>query len=183
MNQTDVLAAAGLAGIVLLGAAVLGGPSITAARQGNYTPPPSAVAAAPPVDSATAPAPDAEVVLVAAAAATAEPAEPAPAGDADGGVSEALMAEGAELFADNCAACHGPEGAGLNGPPLRANVASTRGVVRVMVNGRNTMPPMGASMSDHEIVALVTYVRNSWGNEFGPVSEEEVIEARKPLDF
>jgi len=94
-----------------------------------------------------------------------------------------LMAEGAEVFPKVCAMCHGPQGAGLAGPALRQNVKAARGIVKQVVNGSNEMPPAGAALSDRELAALVTYIRNSWGNEYGMVTEAEVHEFRKPVQF
>ena len=39
------------------------------------------------------------------------------------------------------------------------------------------MPPMGHAKDD-EIAAILTYVRNSWGNEGDPVSVAEVASVR-----
>ena len=32
------------------------------------------------------------------------------------------------------------------------------------------MPPFGQLLNDNDIAALVTYIRNSWGNEAGGVT-------------
>jgi mono/diheme cytochrome c family protein len=40
------------------------------------------------------------------------------------------------------------------------------------------MPPVGGSMSDEQIAAVLTYVRRSWGNAAQPVSPSDVQEAR-----
>lgn len=89
-----------------------------------------------------------------------------------------LMKEGEAIAKNLCATCHGPEGAGLVGPALRANVQYARGVVRAIVQGVGAMPPVAAGFSDREIAAVVTYVRNSWGNQYGAVTEQEVAEMR-----
>jgi mono/diheme cytochrome c family protein len=34
------------------------------------------------------------------------------------------------------------------------------------------MPGFGAALSDREVAAVATYVRNSFGNEYGIVGEE-----------
>ena len=45
------------------------------------------------------------------------------------------------------------------------------------------MPPFGPQLSDQEVAALVSYVRNSWGNQGGFVSASEVNRYRSvPLD-
>src|SRR5690606_31224468 len=48
------------------------------------------------------------------------------------GLVAALLAEGEAAFPRTCAACHGADGGGRIGPPLRNNTASVRGLVRVL---------------------------------------------------
>lgn len=64
-----------------------------------------------------------------------------------------------ELFAANCAACHGPTGTGLIGPSL-VDVGERLGreeVARVIAQGRvdQGMPAWGGVLSDDEITALI----------------------------
>jgi mono/diheme cytochrome c family protein len=45
------------------------------------------------------------------------------------------------------------------------------------------MPPFSQDLSDNEIAAVVSYVRQSWGNHAAPVSPAEVSGARGiPVD-
>jgi len=45
------------------------------------------------------------------------------------------------------------------------------------------MPPFSQDLTDAEIAAVVTYVRQSWGNHSPPVSPAEVSSARSiPVD-
>ena len=92
----------------------------------------------------------------------------------------ALLAEGEAAFPQTCAACHGADGGGRIGPPLRNNTASVRGLVRVLQFGRGPMPPLGAGMSDREIAAVLSYIRNSWGNAYGPVLPADIAPYRQP---
>jgi mono/diheme cytochrome c family protein len=41
------------------------------------------------------------------------------------------------------------------------------------------MPAFGRLLSDEEVAAVLTYVRNSWGNAAPPVSADDVLDARK----
>jgi len=84
------------------------------------------------------------------------------------------MAEGDNIAEKTCKLCHGQEGQGMVGLPLRQNVENARGVVRVVILGNGDMPPIGSKFSDRELPAVVTYVRNSWGNKYGLVTEEQV---------
>jgi len=89
-----------------------------------------------------------------------------------------LMAEGEDIAQKTCKVCHGQEGQGMVGPPLRQNVENAKGVVRVIILGGADMPPIGAKFSDRELAAVVTYVRNSWGNKYGLVTEEQARKLR-----
>ena len=66
------------------------------------------------------------------------------------------MEEGARIFGRVCASCHGPQGGGMIGPPLRQNVENVRGVVTIIIAGRASMPPVGADFSDREIASVAT---------------------------
>ncbi len=95
-----------------------------------------------------------------------------------------LMREGEGVYRI-CAACHGSAGEGLPGgqeagPPLAGNVAlsAVGGLLRQIINGGTYMPGLGGSLSDRRIAAVATYVRNSFGNTFGIVTEEQVAAAR-----
>lgn len=118
-------------------------------------------------------------------------ADEPPAGDdapAAEGVSEedmaALVAEGETLYLSRarptpCAECHGEQGEGTRAPTLIGSriVGDGERFVRRLLFGGQLMPAF-ATLTDREIAAVTTYVRNSWGNEFGPVTEEEVSRLR-----
>lgn len=106
------------------------------------------------------------------------------------------IARGERVYAQNCAQCHQASGQGLPGvyPPLAG--ASWMNDNRVMpsailLNGLsgpievkgnlyqgNAMPAFGGLLSDRDLGAVLTYVRQAWGNQAGPISEEQVAEAR-----
>jgi mono/diheme cytochrome c family protein len=92
-----------------------------------------------------------------------------------------LMTVGASEYASNCAACHGNEGQGAFGPALAGSptLSSTNFVVGRIINGfvEHSMPPFG-HLSDEQIAGISTFIRDSWGNEFGAVTPEEVTELR-----
>lgn len=92
-----------------------------------------------------------------------------------------LSAEGKEIFAQYCAACHGPEGKGGAGPNL-VNInplKNTSFVARQIVGGGEQMPGFGNLFNDHQVSAVGTFVRNAWGNAYGIITEDDVKEARK----
>ena len=107
---------------------------------------------------------------------------------------EIQIERGKKVFLSTCFACHMQEGQGLPGvfPPLagsdflkadreRAIRIVTKGLSGpITVNGKpynNLMPPQDQLTNDQAADAL-TYVMNSWGNNFGTVSADEVKAVR-----
>lgn len=109
-----------------------------------------------------------------------------PTGD-DGG-----LARGKVVYEQVCALCHGSDGAGKPGqaPPFAGSewvVTDNVGrLVRIPLQGLNgpikvkgedwnlAMPAMGAALPDDDLAALLTYMRNSWGNKASVITPEEV---------
>ena len=100
---------------------------------------------------------------------------------------DTLYAEGEDLYNRNCAGCHAADGTGdengLPGPKLVGNnFLSSAGAIigQIMVgNPNHGMPPFADRLSDREIAAIGTYVRNAWGNAFGIVPVNSVT-IRRP---
>lgn len=92
-----------------------------------------------------------------------------------------LMADGATKYRTTCAGCHGAEGLGGAGPSLVTSTVITRasGIINQILQGNpeRGMPPF-ASLSNHDIAAISTFVRNSWGNSYGVVTEANVATVR-----
>ncbi|MGH7153149.1 MAG: cbb3-type cytochrome c oxidase subunit II [Acetobacteraceae bacterium] len=104
-------------------------------------------------------------------------------------------AEGATLFASNCAACHGAEGKGVPGafPPLVSNPVVTASNpadhIETVLNGAHgrtidgqtyaaMMPPFAGLLSDQQIVEIINHERTSWGNHAPLVTVQDVAAAR-----
>lgn len=110
--------------------------------------------------------------------------------------AHAAMGEGGKLFVRSCAACHQANGKGVPGvfPPLAGNphLSDPKLVVRTIHDGKSgpinikgetfngKMPPIGAAFSPEQIAAVATYIRNSWGNSFGAVTDKEVTALLQP---
>ena len=88
-----------------------------------------------------------------------------------------LKARGEKVFAQNCAACHQPNGMGIPGtfPALSGSAVVTgakekqidivlHGVVR---DGKPTAMQPFQQLSDIDLAAVITYTRNSWSNKTG----------------
>jgi mono/diheme cytochrome c family protein len=110
------------------------------------------------------------------------------------------MTLGATLYDRNCKECHGVDGNGTPPayPPLAGNRALTMrsavNPIRMVLNGGFPpgtagnprpygMPPFRPTLNDDEVAAVVSYIRNSWGNRAGLVSPLEVDRFRSaPVD-
>ncbi|BEV14493.1 cytochrome c [Herbaspirillum sp. DW155] len=127
-------------------------------------------------------------------------ADTAPVARPEPADAERILKQGKKLYGELCVDCHGSKGQGSapDYPPLADNhaIAGPQAVnaIRAVLNGGFPpstagnpypfgMPPFGPQLSDQEVAALVSYVRNSWGNQGGFVSASEVNRYRSvPLD-
>ena len=125
-----------------------------------------------------------------APAPAAAPAAPAAASNAFVKASDEQMKRGAAVYARTCIACHQPTGLGL--PPVFPPLANAPIVVGnpelpvkfilqglmgpITVNGMtyNSMMPPVAGVSDADIADVLTYVRQSFGNQGNPVTADQV---------
>ena len=96
-----------------------------------------------------------------------------------------LIAEGASVYRNRCSKCHGRNGEGQwhghdAAPRLDGNFArlSVREIVVQIIQGGSYMPPF-ASLTDRQIAAVATYIRNSFGNNLGIATEKEVAKYRE----
>lgn len=141
------------------------------------------------VENSTSKMPDADLKAIAVylkERGAAGPSAPAPLPETD-----ARMQVGQAIFVDSCAACHTRAGAGVEHmfPKLAGNVITTQddpaSLIRIVIAGGRAastderptapaMPSLGYRFSDEQIAAVVTYVRNAWGNAAAPVSAETV---------
>jgi len=89
-----------------------------------------------------------------------------------------LVTQGQTVYMDNCAACHGNDGEGGGGPKLDGNsfLKSRPAVINQILFGAQAhgMPPFAPVLSDVEVAAVSTYIRNAWKNEFGIVLPRSV---------
>lgn len=101
---------------------------------------------------------------------------------------------GAALYNGTCSVCHQANGAGLADvfPPLASSdylMADKQRSIEVVLNGlsgpvtvnarqvNSVMPPM-SQLTDDDIANILTYVRNSWGNQGAAVTKDEVARVR-----
>jgi cytochrome c oxidase subunit II len=94
-----------------------------------------------------------------------------------------LVERGAKVYAANCVVCHQANGQGVKGafPALDGSQivnGDKANQIALMLSGKNAMPSWKA-LSDVELAAAATYVRNSWGNKAGEVKPADFKAARK----
>lgn len=112
--------------------------------------------------------------------------------------TDARMVRGKHVYEANCAACHDFTGKGVgtmvsalaNSPGIQAPRVDSL-VHTVLLGDRGAVTrgnPTGAAMPafawklfDDDVAAVLTYVRNSWGNAAPAVDGDEVKDARKQL--
>jgi mono/diheme cytochrome c family protein len=106
---------------------------------------------------------------------------------------------GAELYIDNCAACHRTDGQGSpkalpkvagNSSVLAEDPSSLISLVLIGSSLPGTaaapsalgMPGFGWRLTNDEVAQLLTFIRNSWGNQASNVSAGDVGHVRATLD-
>jgi mono/diheme cytochrome c family protein len=109
-----------------------------------------------------------------------------------GGVN---LSRGRAVYENVCALCHGSDGMGKPGqaPPfagvdwvvgnsnrlVRIPLAGLTGPITVKGEAWNlAMPAMGAALSDDDLAAVLSYMRQSWGNKAEPITPEQVKAVR-----
>jgi mono/diheme cytochrome c family protein len=90
-----------------------------------------------------------------------------------------LVALGADLFADNCARCHGPDAAGGFGPALKYSALTDVELVSVISNGRGNMPSFSEILTSADTTALVAYVESTAASDAGADSLTAVAHGRE----
>jgi mono/diheme cytochrome c family protein len=92
---------------------------------------------------------------------------------------EARRQLGEQLYGNvGCAGCHSGKGAGGVGPALSNNsrLRDDQYVVYKILNGGEGMPAWSDRLTDQQVAAIATYIRTSWGNDFGAISVEQVAQ-------
>lgn len=107
-----------------------------------------------------------------------------------------LLIRGKLVYEQVCALCHGVDGMGkpAQAPPfvgsewvltdtvgqlMRIPLQGLAGPITVKGESWNlAMPAMGAALPDEDLAAVLSYMRNSWGNQAEPISPEQVKEVR-----
>ncbi len=106
---------------------------------------------------------------------------------------------GEKVYKEVCQACHQPTGLGMAGqfPPLSGSEfvdgseANEKRLVAIVLKGlkgpitvkgaayNNQMPGQEAQLNPRKIAAVLTYVRQAWGNKAGEISEAQALAGKK----
>lgn len=104
---------------------------------------------------------------------------------------------GLRVYNSSCFSCHQPDGQGKPDqvPPLAGSEwvlePDPSRIIRIALNGvqgpiqvkghpwNGAMPELKNSFNDDDIAAVLSYVRNSWGNNAPPVKKEQISAIRK----
>jgi len=103
------------------------------------------------------------------------------------------LRRGQTVFENVCALCHNPDGMGKpnQGPPMAGSewvVGSPARLIRIPLFGLNGpitvkdqemifpsgMPAMGAALPEDDLAAVLTYMRQAWGNKAAPITAEQI---------
>jgi len=94
--------------------------------------------------------------------------------------SDQLMRLGQLTYVEFCAECHQTDGKGWSTlyPTLAGNPIVTlhdaEPIILTVKYGQGSMAAFGEKLTPDEIAAVLTYIRNSWGNQATPVSRRQI---------
>lgn len=98
---------------------------------------------------------------------------------------EQMIQRGASIYYTVCVACHQVDGNGVPGIYLPLNQGGIINLddptlfIDTVLFGRGGMPRFNTTYSDEDIAAVITFVRQEWENDSGPVTAEEVAAVRE----
>ena len=98
-----------------------------------------------------------------------------------------ILALGAEVYAANCATCHGIDGEGHGEIEVAPALDSTEHawhhadgqLQRLITSGTEQMPSFGESLTKDEIVAVIRYFQTWWSE--GQLNSQQSLSGQDPL--
>lgn len=104
---------------------------------------------------------------------------PMPTLAADTADPTALIQRGEVIYREHCATCHQPAGQGQGAYPALAGndfvtAADPAPVIETVLHGRGEMPAFSDTLSNQEIAAVISAIRNRWGNAAAAVDVAQV---------
>ena len=97
------------------------------------------------------------------------------------------MSVGAQVYADYCAACHGPNGEGRTeiaaAPALDSSEHAWHHadgqLQQIILDGGQTMPAFRDTLSNQEVIAVVRYFQTWWAD--GQLQSQQSLSAQIPF--
>ena len=83
---------------------------------------------------------------------------------------DGLVQQGAGVYADHCATCHGADGGGGAGPSLKTTAMSRDALIAIVSEGQGSMPGFADRVSSDDIEAMVAFLENLSGAGDDPPS-------------
>jgi len=100
--------------------------------------------------------------------------------------NEAMIAKGAQLYAENCITCHGENGGGHVIPEAPALDGSEHAwhhadgqLQRIILDGGQVMPPFRDRLSGEDAAAIIRFIQTWWLD--GQLSSQQSISLQGPL--
>jgi mono/diheme cytochrome c family protein len=93
---------------------------------------------------------------------------------------QSLIHDGEKLYLEYCAECHQVDGSGWSTlyPRLAGNPIVTlhdpEPIILTVKYGQGSMMPFRTKLSPRQIAAILSYIRNAWGNQAVPVKPKQV---------
>lgn len=114
-------------------------------------------------------------------------------------ISDDTMTHGQEVYIDQCMGCHMADGKGQEDafPPLASSASiqasQPQSLIQVVLAGDHmadpstkptglAMPAFDWKLNDQDVADVLTYIRNTWGNNAEAVDADQVAKVRKDLD-
>ncbi|MBM3442411.1 MAG: c-type cytochrome [Bacteroidetes bacterium] len=113
-------------------------------------------------------------------------------------LSRKMLSEGGQLYSRYCASCHqeNGKGDGTRFPPLAGSdwvTGNKKRLIQVVIHGLsgpiivngvgyNEAMPANAYLNDRQLASILSYVRQSWGNEAGFITSNEIPRNRNMKD-
>jgi mono/diheme cytochrome c family protein len=91
-----------------------------------------------------------------------------------------LISQGKEIYVEFCAECHQTDGMGRSDlyPRLAGNPIVTlhdpEPIIVTVLYGQGSMAAFRDKLNSQQIAAVLSYIRNAWGNQAPAVSDRQI---------
>jgi mono/diheme cytochrome c family protein len=91
-----------------------------------------------------------------------------------------LISHGETIYWEYCSECHQKDGQGWSTlyPRLAGNPIVTlhdpEPLIKTVLFGQGSMPPFQDRLNPDDLAAVLSYIRNAWGNQALPISARQI---------